>query len=53
MHNLDKSFKFLNISDKIRIKKLIEKISNEFPSWYHKGYSINENKSNVKNKVNN
>ena len=53
MHNLNNSFKFLNITDKIIIKKLIEKLSNEFPSWHYRGYSINEIKNKIKNKINN
>lgn len=53
MHNLNNSFKFLNITDKIRIKKLIEKLSNEYPSWYYRGYSITEIKNKVKNEINN
>lgn len=53
MHNLNKSFEVLNITDKIIIKKLIEKLSNKFPSWYYRGYSINEMKTKVKNKINN
>ena len=53
MHNLNNSFKFLNITDKIILKKLIEKLSNEFPSWYYRGYSVNEIKVKIKNKINN
>lgn len=47
-HNLEKAFNYLLLKDKIKIKKLIKEISNQYPSWHLKGYSINEVKQTTK-----